>query len=281
MSYEHLPIEKFGEALIQSGDLDPVYIGLSAVPVGQRERWLVAYWCFYHAGAACHLSELEGSRFWSAMMIAARNEKPTPTGERWPRSAERRHFRGRQAIEAVDALRERWELDPEGIPHYIAGGEDGWNSAGEPAALVIDRARELRGFGPWIAFKCADMLERCLNVPIVFDEAAVFMFRDPALACDMLWEQRVAPIARTKLNEIERRHRVVSKLAEAFSHLKAPPGRDRAINIQEVETVLCKWKSHLNGHYPLGKDTREVRHGLASWAARCNTAARMLKAMPQ
>ncbi|GAG17632.1 unnamed protein product, partial [marine sediment metagenome] len=36
--------------------------------------------------------------------------------------------------------------------------------------------------------------------------------------------------------------------------------------LQEVETVLCKWKSHMNGCYPMGKDTREITEGLAPWA---------------
>ena len=46
---------------------------------------------------------------------------------------------------------------------------------------------------------------------------------------------------------------------------KAPPTRDRLVNVQEIETIFCKFKSHLKGHYPVGKDTHEVYHGLANW----------------
>jgi hypothetical protein len=56
-------------------------------------------------------------------------------------------------------------------------------------------------------------------------------------------------------------------LPEHLGSLYAPPARDRLVNVQECETVLCKYKSHINGHYPPGKDTLEVLHGLkeARW----------------
>jgi hypothetical protein len=46
---------------------------------------------------------------------------------------------------------------------------------------------------------------------------------------------------------------------------KAPPDFTRPVNVQEIETVFCKYKSPLKGHYPLGKDTLELHHSLAGW----------------
>lgn len=58
------------------------------------------------------------------------------------------------------------------------------------------------------------------------------------------------------------------------------PGRvKRMVLVQEVETVLCKWKAHRNGHYPPGKDTRELRQALRkvqSTAARIQAPLREL-----
>jgi hypothetical protein len=271
---KHMSIEAFGRQLITSGDLDPVYIGLTGTKMTttQLKRWLVAYWCYYSAGVACWLSEHRDQRYWDHMMTAAANEQPTPLGGRWPRSAERRHFRGKQAIDAVSDLAGRYPK-PEAMVDYVS----------EPAPSftgVYERSREHRGYGPWISFKIADMLDRCLGIPVSFDEAAVFMFKDPALAVDMLWEKRIAPITKTKIGAGERRTRVVANLMKEFADLKAPPLYDRPINIQEIETSLCKWKSHLNGHYPPGKDIHEVREGLALWTPHSETAARMLAAMP-
>ena len=53
------------------------------------------------------------------------------------------------------------------------------------------------------------------------------------------------------------------------------------MNIQEVETVLCKWKSHMNGHYPLWNDIHDVNTGLEPWAGRCSAARAFLAHMPK
>jgi hypothetical protein len=58
---------------------------------------------------------------------------------------------------------------------------------------------------------------------------------------------------------------VLAKLEAKFSSFQAPPLYDRPVNVQEVETILCKWKSHTSGHYPVGKDIKEIRHNLEGW----------------
>jgi hypothetical protein len=44
--------------------------------------------------------------------------------------------------------------------------------------------------------------------------------------------------------------------------LYSPVVPGRVLAVQEYETILCKYKSHLSGHYPMGKDTREILHVL-------------------
>ena len=105
-----LTVEEFGAHLLKTGDLDPVYIALHNTPMSEEmmHRLLIAYWCFYHLGAAAYIAETQRSPkgFWNAMQRAALNIIPPAIKpkERWPRSAERRHFRGGQAAEAVYEL---------------------------------------------------------------------------------------------------------------------------------------------------------------------------------
>ena len=40
----------------------------------------------------------------------------------------------------------------------------------------------------------------------------------------------------------------VGYLTHEFRDLPAPPGWDRPVALNEIETVLCKWKAHINGH---------------------------------
>jgi hypothetical protein len=292
-TYPVLGVEDFGRQLIVSGDLDPVYIALSRVewPEEQKKRWLVAYWLFYHPGAACFISEpqphsiSQAADFWNWIGLAARNTEPAPVSqigfpqriERWPRASERRHFRGDKAVEAWENLRRRFPMGYD-LVDFVIGSEP---RAAYPD--IYNRVTSLPQFGPWMAFKVADMLERCLGVAVDFDIDAVMMFDDPKKAALMVAARHMglAPGVRIK-DEPAAIRSVVYHLMRTYNdeRLMAPPAHDRPIGLQEVETVLCKWKSHVNGHYPVGKDCKEIAEGLRDWARVSEAAREFLHWMP-
>lgn len=265
-NYERLSIEKFGRHLLESGDLDPVYIALNELmkaewDLAQVKRWCVAYWCLYHCGAASYLSTFEGTTFWLQLLEAARNEKPAPTGGRWSRGSERRHWRGKQAVASWEDLNHRYDK-PEDMVNYIM-------TANNEFTRVADRVKEHRAFGPWIAFKVCDMMDRVFRHPVDFTEAAVFMFKDPVKAAEMVWREKQNIPDSMQIKDQKTRneiiHQVVGYLESEFKGMTAPPLHDRPIELQEVETVLCKWKSHMNGHYPLNNDIDEIIEGCEGW----------------
>lgn len=279
--YPRLDIVEFGKHLLDSGDLDPVYIALHKAGWSEEYlyRWLIAYWCFYSAGAACYIAEAEGREFWLRMMVAAKNEEPTPFGGRWPRGHERRHFRGDAAVQATKKLMGRYLNAPEDMVRYIADSAHAHETV--PFAEVANRVKEHPLFGPWIAFKVADMLDRLEIQRVDFDEAAVFMFKDPTEAALMLWRQTqgLPETARPK-DQKAVIHAVVAHLKETFKDYTAPPLHERPVDLQEVETILCCWKSHTRGHYPKFNDTHEINDGLADWLAHSNPARDFAYAMP-
>lgn len=291
--YPRLNIYDFGQHLLESGDLDPVYVALDKMEWGDPahlERWLLAYWCFYHCGAASFISEMPAELFWERMEEAARNETPAPDGGRWPRGSERRHFRGRAAVDAVAKMKARWLTMPERAVHDIAYGVPPNHivpvtARPQPFAEVAARARGLPLFGPWIAFKVCDMLDRLGIAPIDFDKASVFMFDDPVKAALRLWRahENLPDSAEPKDAATKERiiDNVVAHLTEHFKAHTAPPRHERPVALQEIETILCKHKSHLNGHYPLFNDIDEIREGLSGWAPHSETARSMLHAMPE
>lgn len=279
--YQRLGVENFGDHLLDTGDLDPVYIALwdGSLSAFEVQRFLVAYWCLYHVGASCFVAEHEGQAFWQQLMLAAVNTEPAPTGGRWPRGHERRHFRGEQGVRAVRELTSRYER-PEEMVHYVMGWAE--REDPQPFTEVTARVREHRGFGPWIAFKIADMLDRCLGHPVDFSEAAVFMFKDPVKAALMVWRQKLGmPDFAQPRDEAGAIHEVVEHLRMTFDHFTAPPQHDRPVGLQEIETVLCKWKSHVNGHYPLWNDTDEINAGLEEWKPHSRLAGLFAEAMPR
>jgi len=263
-------VTEFGKELLRTGDLDPVYIALhkAGLDEGTLHRLCLAYWCFYHLGLAAKLAEIkQPKRYWDAMMAAAVNEgEPKP----FPRGGERRHYRGAQAISSMASL---ISLYPKGATQAVHGfiqpvmqGRVEHYTYGSVSRSV----QAHRGFGEWIAFKIADMSERVLGYDTDFHDCILGIYKDPRQGAAVAYQELST---RGQLSTVPWEYPItdveldwtVKTLVKELKGFKAPGGKPRPINVQEAETVLCKYKSFLKGHYPLGKDTREIGHGLDGW----------------
>lgn len=251
------PIE-WGRQLILTKDHDPLYVGLTqwGVRGARLRRFMVAYWCCYSVGASWYISQHSGSRFWDTLETAAANVEPSPLGGRWPRAHERRHWRGQKCVESVWALRSRFRHPEEAVISLEVA-----RSLGD-----VNRLMDWPQFGPWIAFKAADMLERVLGARVDFPEEVITLYKDPREGAEMARE--VLGLATTQ--------DVVTDMLDAYAGMIAPgfcQDSARLCNIQEVETVLCKWKSARKGNYWIGLDTRDHRAELEQWGAQDLLAA--------
>jgi len=238
--------QQFGHKLLFSGDLDPVYIMLTAdININRNllKRWCLAYWCFYHVGVASDIAMNKSTDYWCAMSDALKG----------PRGTERRHFRGDKAVDALHYL-ERVYGTPETVVDYLFNGYWDTQEGYETIAYseVMRRVKVLPQFGPWIGFKIADMGERVLGVPVDFSDCALDMYRDPKKGAALVYTgDQKAPIHKNELLMV-----VDAMLTEFSGHTALGLG-SRPVNLQEIETVLCKYKSYHNRHYPPGKDTAE------------------------
>lgn len=279
-----LTISEFGRELLRTQDLDPVYVALFSanIEASTLRRLCLAYLCFYNLGFAAWAAEKKGAKFWDAMMTAAENVKPCKMHHsgRWPRAAERRHFRGAQATSAVGELMTRYKA-PEDFCRYV------FESTARPTfGDVTARTKEHRGFGEWVAFKTADLGERVLNYPVDFSNCALGVYKDPrqgaALArAQMLGEEVESTIARKAWDDQITDQQLEETLAFYVRQLrkfKAPPALDRPVGLAEVETCFCKGKSYSKGHYWVGKDIVEVSEALEGWG---DLAAQLLRGVPE
>lgn len=268
-----LSVFEFGKQLVESRDLDPVYVAVYeyGFPPERLADFLLLYWCFYHCGTVSWIMAHGGSekeKFWEALSEAA-------NGKTHPRATERRHFRGKNAKEAVLGLRslrltgfELVKALAEPNAGEALGKAVGGPAGGPSLGSVVARIGRWKGFGPWIGFKAADMLERLGVAPIAFRPSDVFKLYDaPRKGADLVIEQY--GLGKGKYLA------VYNLLIRELGKLKAPPRYERTLNIQEVETILCKYKSHLSGHYEVGKDIEELRHGLEKYH-HCATASGLL-----
>jgi hypothetical protein len=272
VSYDKMTVEEFGRYLIESEDLDPVYVALRNTDWDDDTmiRWLLAYWCFYDAGVACYIADAETiDGYWARFEIAAENEITTPFGTRWRRASERRHARGKSARKMVDYFRSNY-------PDPIMLLREMQELEGRPVAEVLKWAKRHYLFGDWIAFKVADMMEQVLGLNIEFDEAAIFMFDSPAKGASIIADQKGMVFK----DQATTNEWAIDFLIRTFSDLTAPNGL-RPIGLQEAETVLCKYKSHLSGHYGKLNDIIEIREHLQPWILETALAVDFSRAFPK
>ena len=237
-----LDIREFGEQLIDSMDLDPVYVLLwdAELPPTRLRRWLIAYWAFYDMGTASWIADPStGKNYWKKFMEAASTKEH-------PRGTERRHFRGQNGIKSVQYLQ------AQGVDQLLDPLSQETTCAG-----VMRKVKEWVGFGPWIAFKVADMLERLDIAPIEFTIKDVYLFDSPYQAAIRLRE-----MLREDVSDDDLPSWAVSYVLEGLGRMDAPPQQERVINAQEAETVLCKWGSYKTGKYKLGEDIKHCQKAL-------------------
>lgn len=258
-------VYEFGQRLLDAGDLDPVYTVVwgASLPLPELERWLLAYWCFYDVGTATWICDVKTEAdYWRRMWDAT-------CSPAYPRGRERRHFRAANADKSMTFLSEQ-QMDGvfEGLrPHALAGHT-------MRAGYVMETVQEWAGFGPWIAFKAADMLDRCGYCPVEFDVASAFFYDSPKKAAKLLWDMEGQPSAGFGDAACEW---AVNRICSELSSDRAPPMNDRPLNCQEAETILCKWGASLTGHYHIGEDVAAVKKGIMR-VSRSRLAQRMRRA---
>jgi hypothetical protein len=250
---DKVTLTEFGEELLRLGDLDPVYPVLLAYVTEDRNktrRTILAYALFYDLGAALYLAS--AADFWPGVRIAAENDDKalTPHGSRWPRGAERRHFRGEKGISAVDELAARFPVPERLIAELIEPGGE--------LKEVMQRLQDLPQFGPWITFKLADIGERVLAAPIRF----------PTTLDNSLYASPLFTVRLLATREGVTPEEIWNRALAHFEQFPAPPRYERNCGPQEVETVFCKFGSYLKGHYHLGKDLKEIGRSLKRWGYR-------------
>jgi hypothetical protein len=178
----------------------------------------------------------------------------------FPRGTERRHFRAGNAIDSIQYLE---KIGVSKLFDFFEG-EKTLN-----LKEVSEYVQSWAGFGPWIAFKVADMLERLGVCKVSFSENEVMLYDSPREGALMVWDKYFNQ--ESIESESSKIKTVTEKLLKGLSDLYAPPGKDRPLGIQEIETILCKWKSYMKGHYRLGEDIESIFKGLVKFN-QCNTA---------
>jgi len=257
-----LSLPEFGRLLLETEDLDPVYVVLHRAELSteQLNRFLLAYWFFYHTGVSAYLSQFEGRKFFASAFALALNGRGTPRG------SERRHFRGLACLKSLNFFFQTYEGPNEAMDHLIT------ECRRKNVTDVMSFVKQWPLFGPWVAFKIGDMLERVGGIEITFRKEDLQLYKAPTEGAKLWCEKEGLNYKELGISG------VITLLEKQFEGYKAPPTYDRPVGVQELESVLCKWHSHLNGHYPPGKDSHEIAQHLVGWG---ELAERLRQHVPQ
>lgn len=236
-------------ALVTSNDLDPVYVGVnSAISNGdlsaeQSRIFLTMMSLFYSIEESCKVVHLgiQSNDLWDYAIDNYATLK---------RGTERRYFRGDQGMKCLDYLKANYKGANEFVLENYAPDYE----------TLSSNLNKIPAFGPYHIWKWLDFYERVLNMPVKHEWKHILkvMPSEPIKGARMVSEE-LWPTEPFSLERVVR-HMIEESIVYG---VKAPPNKDRHINIQEVETALCGIYHIYKGVDWVGKDVNEKYDAVA------------------
>lgn len=237
--------EQFAKEIVTSQDLDPDYYFLSQVfkklnlSDEERARWIVLKTVVYNS---CSEAEIFFSlRSFEDVEYGAERRKHKRYAQRFYDSF-KNHAIGRSA--SVARFFKHLNTD---------------------ATYSLQALQKIDGVGPWASWKCLDLCERVLDIPINFTTVDFRVAYEYPLKGILMLSDITEDVKLLQSDLIYQKclNSAVIQIGKA-RELMAPPSRNRRLNLQEYETIFCKYHSYLHGHYEPGEDLARLRKRITS-----------------
>lgn len=239
---KHLTFERFARLEITSGDLDPDYIFINRVckhlslTPKFKAQWILLKTVVYHAESELRFLFGYENDFSKLAFGMERQKSKHRAAEYW--------FN----------INQRFGTDPHLSFSYLPHDANS-------AMICIEK---VSGFGPWAAWKMIDLAACCLGKEFDFNGIDFRRAYDYPLRGMLLINGMDEDTSVLKDDQTYRRVLRTAKAALRSSRrLLAPPDYRRLINIQEMETLFCKYHSYRHGHYEPGEDCRKLRQRIS------------------
>lgn len=224
--------QELADVLIQTGELDPVYIWLHKVDKIQGRPWtnrfLTHFLMYYDLGEAVEAANrTTEDDFWRYV---------TDNYSSFRRGHERRHSKGIVGLKYLDNIKEYgtpselWEF----MYYPTYGGMVHRIQADLPAC----------GIGPYFIWKIMDFYDRCLGRPvdISFIEANKYLPEMAAKCAKQMYPYH--PV-----------HHILAMVREYIEDQPAPGAPTRLCSYPEAESILCAMRGYfVTGTYKIGSD---------------------------
>jgi len=252
----------FTDMLFGLQDADPGYMLLNraSIPYDQKLRYVLAWCTFYNPGLAAKASDYQGKKFYEYLRTIY------PTAKR---ATERRHFRGQAGLKALAS----WEAAyprPEDMVLACFG----------PTYMDVRKnMKPMYLLGDYFYWKLADIQDTVFGHYVDFTGAEQYMPQLPkqgaAIIADMQYDGLLGVDGLLAKQELVEVMEVVTGHASRLKH----PFQDRALALQEAETVCCVFKQHIYGNYRYGFRSAKAYKRLTSMRAETTTANKLLEGL--
>lgn len=237
---------RFGKHLKSSSDIDPLYPILRSIIVQHKMTEEQAYWFTFLYVAWYNVAV--GYRAWL--------ECPEPDPDiltlldpSWPTGVERRASRGGRVREHIDSF--LTAADGYRIQTWFNRGlnADAFELEDQHAnwRILNERLQTLRMNGRWAAYKHCEVLRRVHYVMVQAPDMGNQFSSGPREGLAFLY------------GELDGQGpKVISRLDRQGLNLQRRVARlGLEVDIEELETILCNWKSVMKGKYYVGHDIDE------------------------
>lgn len=230
---------EFGKTMLGYSDHDFSHVAMANAAWTRQETDMVflAYRFFMHIGTACWIADagsVEG--FWQRLEAEY---------DTLPRKIDRHQTRGVSGWRTINQVRAISD-DPSKVLDF-------WYPDGATYTDVYPKIMAVHDWGKSNAWHNFDMAERTLPQrhlrAVTLREAELYMYDYP-------WE-----VLATYVDEnYQTSSAVAARMLAEFDRagVVTPPFGDRPISMQELETVLCRYRKYRKGGYVFGKDKKTV-----------------------
>lgn len=253
----------FTRKLFKNWDADPGYYAIQQTTMksSQRLRLAVAWCSFYNLGIAAQASEYQGGEFYDYLKAIY------PTAKR---ASERRHFRGRAGMAALEQWQANWPK-PEALAEHMHG---------DTYFDVRKKGQKVAQFGDYFYWKWCDLNEVLFNNQVDMAGSAKHSPKVPQQGAELIFRMEHPDGAWGDDSDVETMYNRITD----YGRRKGVecPIMDRPFGIAEAETVCCVYKQMVNGGYTYGSRTAKAVTRLESVPSRTGAkmAATLLELSP-
>jgi hypothetical protein len=226
---------KFARAMFMLEDADPGYMLLkrAKLPYATKLRYVLAWCTFYNPGIAAVACQYQGEDFYQFL----RNVYPDAK-----RASERRHFRGRAGLLALNQWQREYPKPEEMIEECYA-----------PTYLgVRQNMKPMAQMGDYFYWKLADIWDTVFDNPVDFTGCERYMPKVPKQGADIIYGMEQSIVVGHAFSQEQWLVPVMAEITQHVEKIDYPVKGGRKLALQEAETVCCVFKQHVHGDYRLG-----------------------------